>query len=83
MQWFQLHETPSENSVSLIYLRFVRVMIHDQALYVVYYIGTFLLAKLHTFAFENQHYIVQQQVVTFFCLQLKARLKLQFQSGRP
>ena len=47
------------------------------------YTKTFLLAKLHTFAFKNQHYVVQQQVVTFFGLQLKARLKLQFQSGHP
>ena len=45
---------------------------------------TFLLAKLHTFAFKTQHYAIQQQVVTFFFgLQLKARLKLQFQSGHP
>ena len=49
-------------------------------LYILYYIMPFLLAKLHTFAFEITFKAFKTSDFFFvFCLQHAARLKLQFQ----
>ena len=58
-------ETPSENSVPLIYLRCVWVIKSPRVTHsVLYILGLFLLAKLHTFAFEIT-ITAFKQVVTF------------------
>ena len=47
-----------------------------------YILWLFLLVKLSYFYLWNHLHSIKKHVVTFFCLQLAARLKLQFQRTR-